>query len=136
MRRVPFPPVYNKNSLFPSEPSMAVPLMSIPHQCSPFDDLEILRGDLDFLSTMLFTFFSVLNSRVTNIHISTESLFKAIQAFSIMLLKIHPTSAHCPIPTPLPYFLGISYTNTPLSWTKICMSFLLLLKQITTNLVT
>ena len=45
-----------------------------------------------------------ISIRVLDIHISTNSLFKSMWAFSMMLLKIIPTSVHYQIPNPHWYF--------------------------------
>lgn len=51
-----------------------------------------------------FISFWVLTSRVFNIRNSTNSLFKAGQAFSMTRPQIILASIHCPIPKPLPSF--------------------------------
>jgi len=58
---------------------------------------------MQIFSTMLLTSFWVFTSSVLNI-ISTKSLFKEMEAFSIMFLKILPASSQYPILKPLPRF--------------------------------
>lgn len=65
----------------------------------------------------------------------TNSLFKAIQALSSMLLKVFPTSTHLPSSKATPTFLDIYYGSTPLPAFNICMSYLSLCYKLPQNLI-
>ena len=74
---------------------------------------------IQVFSIMLISSFSALTSSIFNTHFSTNSLFKAIQAFSVIHLKILPASTHSSIPKPLPHFYACVNSSIPFSVPKL-----------------
>lgn len=119
-----FPPVFKICSSFSSEISSEAPLTSV--FLLTFYSLwymYLLRWE-NLFSTMLFTFFWTHNRITFNIQCRTflPCTSKFFQPLHILNSKPNST------------YSGM-YCNTTLSSTKICVSFLGLPKQVTTNLL-
>lgn len=96
-------------------PPHARPPATSPHLlCAWAEPLACVRGSADTCDTPAkpapgpgtarLPTAPTLSQIDLKVQVSTNPLFKAIQAFSTILLKILPASADCPVPKPLPHF--------------------------------